>query len=252
MTKLPTLILPPRYTEDSQLLWQAANQLGWQTERLQYWKEYLEPSEHLFHIEDLVFYVDVLFAPEFANILGKYLLEPPEDWLVKLPYKYKLRYISLMTLKEAKQLTELKFIKPPNDKSFPARVWKGNQLPTDFDENMPVLVSDIVKFEKEFRCYILNRQLKTFSIYLRNGELQKTNNYEHTLEEEKELLHFVNDLLNDNDVVLGKTAVLDVGTINGQWAVVEQNAAWGSGIYGCDPKSVLEVIKHSSTNLGFF
>ena len=30
------------------------------------------------------------------------------------------------------------------------------------------------------------------------------------------------------------------------WAVVEQNAAWGSGIYGCDPEQVLEVLRVAS------
>jgi hypothetical protein len=41
--------------------------------------------------------------------------------------------------------------------------------------------------------------------------------------------------------------VLDVGIItNRGWAVIEQNAAWGSGIYGCDPVQVLEVIRHAA------
>lgn len=30
------------------------------------------------------------------------------------------------------------------------------------------------------------------------------------------------------------------------WAVVEQNAAWGSGIYGCDPEEVLEVLRFAA------
>lgn len=41
--------------------------------------------------------------------------------------------------------------------------------------------------------------------------------------------------------------VLDIGTISGRgWAVVEANAAWGSGIYGCDPMEVLGVIRHAT------
>ena len=35
--------------------------------------------------------------------------------------------------------------------------------------------------------------------------------------------------------------VLDVGLIeNRSWAVIEFNECWASGIYGCDPKSVLD------------
>nr|MBP6748287.1 ATP-grasp domain-containing protein [Xanthomonadaceae bacterium] len=38
--------------------------------------------------------------------------------------------------------------------------------------------------------------------------------------------------------------VLDVGTLtDGRWACVEQNAAWGAGIYGCDPERVLAVVR---------
>jgi ATP-grasp domain, R2K clade family 3 len=41
--------------------------------------------------------------------------------------------------------------------------------------------------------------------------------------------------------------VLDVGTRqSGQWAVVEPNAAWGSGLYECDPERVLDVVQHAT------
>lgn len=37
--------------------------------------------------------------------------------------------------------------------------------------------------------------------------------------------------------------VLNVGIIEGRgWAIVEANAAWGSGIYGCDPSAVLPAL----------
>ncbi len=40
--------------------------------------------------------------------------------------------------------------------------------------------------------------------------------------------------------------VLDVGHLQGRgWAVVEANAAWGSGIYGCEPASVLRVVERA-------
>jgi hypothetical protein len=40
--------------------------------------------------------------------------------------------------------------------------------------------------------------------------------------------------------------VLDVGIIRGEgWAVVEANAPWGSGVYGCDPDQVLRVVQRA-------
>ena len=101
---MPTLILTPRYTEDAQLLWRAAGRLGWNVERLRSWRV----AEHLKEL----------------------------DWLVHLPAEFRKRSITLATLAEARKGSELAFIKPPNDKSFPARVYQPAELPTDYDEAM--------------------------------------------------------------------------------------------------------------------
>jgi hypothetical protein len=43
-----------------------------------------------------------------------------------------------------------------------------------------------------------------------------------------------------------------VGLITGRgWAIVEGNAAWGSGLYGCDPASVLPVVRRACIPTGF-
>jgi hypothetical protein len=58
---------------------------------------------------------------------------------------------------------------------------------------------------------------------------------------------FVRAVLADGRVDLPRTAVLDVGVISGRgWAVIEQKAAWGSGLHGCDPVQVLEVLRHAT------
>ncbi len=58
---------------------------------------------------------------------------------------------------------------------------------------------------------------------------------------------FVRGVVADGRVDLPRAAVLDVGVIAGRgWAVVEQNAAWGAGLYGCDPAEVLAVIRHAA------
>jgi hypothetical protein len=58
---------------------------------------------------------------------------------------------------------------------------------------------------------------------------------------------YVQTILADSRIDLPRSAVLDVGVIRGRgWAVVEQNAAWGSGLYGCNPIEVLEVLRHTA------
>lgn len=240
---MPTLIFTPRYTADSQALWKAAGTLGWKVERLTSWRV----PEHFRHLPDPVLYGEALFGPTLAEQLGLQLLDPPEDWLVRLPMQYKLRTISLATLGQAKQSNAAAFVKPPNDKSFPAGVYAGSELPKEYADEMPVLVSEVVTWEKEFRCFILDRELRTYSIYSRYGELQRDADFASTSEEDKQMEAFLSSLLADPQVDLPRATVVDVGLIQGRgWACVEQNAAWGAGIYGCSPSAVLDVIKHAA------
>lgn len=241
---MPTLFFTPRYTEDSQALWKAAGSLGWAVERLTNWRV----PVHLRQLPDPVLYGEALFGPMLAEQLGLQLLNPPEDWLVKLPTPYKLRDISLTTLGHAKQSTTAAFVKPPNDKSFPAGVYTGPELPSEYPDEMHVLVSEVVTWEKEFRCFILDRELRTYSLYSRYSELQREAAFASTPEEDEQVNAFLFKLLADSQVDLPKATVVDVGFIQGKgWACVEQNAAWGAGIYGCSPSAVLEVLQHAAT-----
>ncbi len=139
------------------------------------------------------------------------------------------------------------FVKPPNDKRFPARVYFPNEeLPSD-SADLSVLVAEIVVWEKEFRCFVLDRQLRTASLYARYAVPQDEADFASTGEENAELQQFLQRLLADPQVELPRAVVVDVGVIAGRgWAVVELNAAWGAGIYGCDPAQVLEVVQHAT------
>jgi hypothetical protein len=237
---MPTLILTPRFTEDAQSLWRAANHLGWNVERLQNWRV----PDRLLQVSEPVLYLEALFGQTLAAQFGLRLLEPAIDWLPLLPEEFRKRQVSLTTLGACRQMTESAFIKPPNDKSFPAKVYTGSELPAEYDDDTPVLVAQVVAWEKEFRCFILDRQIRTISVYLRNGELQRDREFAATAAESIEVESFVRRILADDRIDLDRTAVLDVGVIADRgWAIVEQNAAWGSGIYGCDPVRVLEVLR---------
>jgi hypothetical protein len=244
----PTLILTPRYTADTQALWKAAARMGWSVERLSEWRV----PPHLRALRAPVLYAEALFASSLAEPLNLRLSQPAEDWLVRLPERYRRREIALCTLAEARELNSPAFVKPPNDKSFPARVYAPNELPEGYDDTMPVLVSEIVRWHCEYRCFVLNRRLATCSIYSRDGYLHLPSDDAHVdpaMTEERAFLQaFVSSLLDDTNVELPGAAVIDVGIIDGRgWAVVEQNAPWGAGIYGCDPECVLDVIAHSQS-----
>jgi hypothetical protein len=241
---MPTLILTPRQTGDKQLLWQAATRLGWAVERLGGWRV----PPHLCALDEPVLYAEALFGPDLARQLGIRLLSPPDAWLTTLPLEYTSRSIRLTTLGAARTIASPAFIKPPGDKTFPAQSYTGDTLPQGYDDDMPVLVSDLVEWNIEYRCFILDRALQTCCLYSRRGELQHGQDFASTPEEDAALQRFIAQMLADPRVDLPRATVLDVGTLaDGRWACVEQNAAWGAGIYGCDPERALAVIRAASS-----
>lgn len=243
---MTTLLLSSRHTEDNQQLWRAAIQRGWTVERAQGIRlPFLEDPE-------IVLYVEALFAPSIAKQLDLQLLDPEPDWLVRLPDEFRKRDVLLTVLREARSFQEPRFVKPPNDKSFNAQVYAtGADLPPEFDDTTPVLVAEPVDWQVEFRCFVLEQRVLTLSPYLRSGRLAKHDDYLASEAEQQEVRSFAETVLADPRVQTPRAVVIDVGKIRGKgWAVVEANGAWGSGIYGCDPDLVLEVIRHAVVQTG--
>lgn len=72
-------------------------------------------------------FVETLLVPAIAAAFGLRLLGPSDDWLPRPPEQLRKREVCLMPLRSPRNLLGLAFIKPPNDKSFPARVWRGGR-----------------------------------------------------------------------------------------------------------------------------
>jgi hypothetical protein len=244
---MPILVLPPRYTPDSIALTDAATHARWEVERLHSWKV----PDWLQGRNDVVLFGEPLFATVVAEDLGLALLEPPLSWLTDLPYKYRCRDVSFTTLKHARERLEPTFVKPADDKCFIAKVFtSGLELPEEavLPGITPVLAAEPVEWIVEFRCFVLERKVLTLSPYLRRGELTQAvdGSWPATTSETDDALAFAETVLADSTVHLPPAVVLDVGMIeNRGWAVIEANAPWGSGIYGCDPREVLRVVERS-------
>lgn len=217
-------------------------QAGWSIERLQSHRPPLWLRD-----KDPVIYGEALFSNIVADELSLALLEPPFDWLVQLPEAYRQRKIEYMTLGEASQQIGRAFVKPAYDKSFDATVYEaGTALPTGeaFPDAMPVLVAEPVSWLVEFRCFIIGRKVATFSLYLRNGALDES--WTASPDESEQAAAFADRLLDDSAVDFAPAFVMDIGKIEERdWAVVEVNPAWASGIYGCNPARVLPVLQRA-------
>ncbi len=245
---MPMLLLPPRITPDSEALQRAALALGWRVERLENWR----PPEQL-RSEEIVLYGEPLFADIVAGPLGLALLEPPADWLTHLPWHYLQREVRLTTLAAARKCGKPTFMKPAQDKCFPAGVYaSGAALPTNsamLPEDTPVLLAGPVQWEVEYRCFILERKVLTLSPYLWQGELAQApdGSWPASQEEISQARQFLQSVLADTAFPVPPAVVVDVGQIAGRgWAIVEANAAWGSGIYGCQPERVLAVLRRAT------
>jgi hypothetical protein len=134
---MPTLILSPRYSDDSITLRRAAIALGWDVIRLASGRcpEDFEPEEP-------VLYGEPLFNTAVAEQLGLTVIQPPEGFLARLPRESIGRDVRMLTAAEARTLPGPVFLKPPNQKTFPAKVHPyGTALP-EMSEDDPVLASE--------------------------------------------------------------------------------------------------------------
>lgn len=178
------------------------------------------------------------FADAVAPLLGIAPLEAPHGWLAGLPRDVTLREITLVPIDEAYELRRPAFVKSPNDKTIRAMIYTdGSRLPGPdaVDRQTPVLVSDIVDFTAEYRLYLLDGAVHAASQYAEQARLRLG-------PATAGALAFGADLAAGFGHTLPTAIVVDVGVIDGRWAVIEPNAAWASGSYAADPDLVLDVV----------
>lgn len=247
---MPTLVLSRRYSEDSNALWSAAQSAGWSVQRLLGY----EAPEGLAAREP-VLYSETLLADAVSASLGLAMLEPDAAWLPSLPARYLRRAVTLRTLGEVRALAERRFVKPIDEKLFPARVYEPGERVEPagaFAEDTPVLSAEPVRFGLEVRAFVCEREVRALSAYVRDGALAQRADGSWPLarEEETQARAFLAELLGDEGVALPPAVVVDVGVALGRgWCVVEANPAWASGLCGCAPSAVLPVLRRASAPL---
>jgi hypothetical protein len=243
---MPTLLLSPRHGEDSRLLWRVATQLGWKVHRVYNWQ-----IPEISSTDDVVIYGEPLLCRHLYQQLDLIAEEPPLDWLPKLPQGLRKREVRLTTLAEAREIKTRCFIKPADEKGLDAKIYQsGADLPARnvFPENLAVLVQEVVTWRAEFRCFVENSKVLTAAPYwIKNKIAQdEEGNWLSDVPELGEAIQFANKALAEPNLQHPGAFVLDVGiTSDRGWAVIEANAAFSSGIYGCDPVQALEVIRGS-------
>ncbi|GLZ34753.1 hypothetical protein Lesp02_69400 [Lentzea sp. NBRC 105346] len=224
-----TLVLPPRLTASAEAIRDAARRRGLTTVQL--------PT---FDVPGDLRATNLHAGPSFADVvapkLGIVLLEAPAGWLTELPGELTRRDVRLTPIGEAYAIRHPVFVKSPNDKSIKAMIYAdGSRLPGPdaVERDTPVLVSEVVRFDAEYRLHVLDGSVVAASRYAEDGRLSLGTD---TVDAEK----FGADVL--AATTLPSAIVVDVGRIGGDWAVIEANAAWASGCYVSDPDRVLDVV----------
>ncbi|MFD4141143.1 ATP-grasp domain-containing protein [Streptomyces sp. NPDC058572] len=190
-------------------------------------------------------------AARISGQVGLALLEPPDDWLVRLPHEYTRRRMELTTLSEAWTARSPVFVKPPSEKTLPAAVYAdGARLPRVGDgigPDTPVLVSDVVTFAVEYRLFVLDGQVAAASRYAAFGRLD-TAPLHPDRPRDRDALRFAGRLLDAVADSLPSAVTVDIGLVldpdTGQehWATVEANMPWFSHSYCADDGPVLDVV----------
>ena len=132
------------------------------------------------------------------------------------------------------------FVKPVVPKQFRAAVFASQEeLATEtrgLGDDAEVLVSEVVNIRAEARSFVLDGVVQACALYEGEGDVDLAAK---TCERIARALD------------LPRASVLDVGLLkDGRWVFIEANAAWGAGLNGCDPHSVLACIAVAATGRG--
>ncbi len=240
---LPRVVLSPRYSADSIAVWQAAPASAWSTARVRHVDAHalcgaLAP-------EEVVVYGETLLADAVAAALDLALFEPTIAWLPALPEALRLRAVELCTLGEARRSGRGMFIKPVDDKFFPARVYAEVDVDPGVGDDLMVLVAEPVRFGLEVRAFVCDGRVAGLSAYIRDGAIARGDGDWPLGQVEEDAARACLERV-IAEVALPPAVVVDVGEIVGRgWAVVEANPAWASGLCGVDPRVVLPVLRRA-------
>lgn len=250
---MPSLICSSRYTVDSQILRKTAQGLGWETLRLDgnTIPDWFDPPD-----DQIALFYTAPHAFDIARQLGRQLAGCNPDWTCNLPSEFLLRELRQTSLKEALSQAEGKFVKHSVSKAFPAQIYDTDSLSAATSAIHPdslVHIGEPVTWTHEFRCFVADQSVQTISPYVYHGEIVTDyDSFPVVSQAELDQVHaFARQVLTHSSVVVPPAFVMDVGLIaNRGWAVVECNECWASGIYACDPASVLRTLLCGSAVIG--
>lgn len=241
------MLLDERYSRDGSDIWREAIRRGWNTERV----NQFNVEERMKGFDFIRYYGNTLHATQIRDKLSFELSIINPYMLTRIPEitKRKIECFEYWLLKQP--LEKRCFIKPAHEKFFEARIYEigesinGSALDNDF-----IYVSETMDFIDEVRCFVLNGDVLTSSLYRINKiSYQDVDlapeqiNFDDKIKDTS-IEKYVKDIYKKCDLPAG--VVMDFGLLNNSdWALIEFNEAWASGLYYCNPEKCFDVIVNS-------
>lgn len=243
----PKLILSPRYTDDGNVIAKCALKEDFEVIRPSSY--HIDNSSNQINCCNTVIYAGSLFAEYAAQQLGIKLRAPSYSFLPSLSPELLKRGVSLVPLGDLQEKPNIfkdLFIKPVDEKTFPAKVYsEASDIPglEYLDTNSLALVSDVVEWSSEIRLFVLDGKPVTGSFYSVSGVPVFTELNAEVWKDVDYLFFNLREQVSREEL---RATVIDVGYIKDRGlAVIEANPAWASGLYACDPYKAFEVIRES-------
>lgn len=247
----PLLLLHKRHTPDDSAIWRVAIRCGWNTERT----DAFHVKEHIEGRELVRYYGNVLHASQIAEYLP-FRFIPIEPGILPSLTKFTKRKMEMVSFGNLGQpVKQTAFYKPVNEKWFTAKVYNEGEsiVPDHLLIDDLIYVSEIVKFVDEVRCFVLDGEIMTSSLYRINGQVWDLTglspgdiNFDNRIKDTP-IPGYIKEICQNN--ILPKGVVIDFGRLeNGDWVLIEFNEAYASGLYYCDPYLCFPVICASQEN----
>jgi hypothetical protein len=183
-------------------------------------------------VERVRLYGAEAFCQVLAQKLGVALVTPADDLLLRLSSGHVKRTVRRTTVAESGSIAFPTFIKSFIPKLIRSRVYSSADDLADAlrgaEPTTELLVSEIIDLDCEVRCWTLAGEVLSIACYEGDADL----------DEARELASIVT-----YDYGVPSPCVIDMGrTRDRGWVVIEANAAWGSGLNGCDPVAAARCI----------
>lgn len=239
---MPTLVLPPTFSEDTIRMAQAATRAGWRVERLSDW---LIPDGTTY--PDPVLYGEPPFTETIAPKLGVSVLTPPLDILYYLPRRFLKREVLPTTLGEARKMKGRYHIRPTRGKLFPMGVFHdGRGLPgsKNLGDPTPVLVCQVIDWEWQYRFFVADGKIATYSPVREGREpaMDSAGQWKFHPKRDREVKERVKALVQEAGPSLPAAFVVDFGLFDEKWAVTEIFSPCDCFLYGCSENEALCVL----------